>query len=340
MRKLMVLIVLLTAVWSGYWFVGSNAIRHGAEDFFANAAAQGLVAEKTALTVQGFPNRFDLHVDGMRLVDPDTGSAWEAPFVQVFAMTWKPWHIIAALPPDQQISLPDQDISLASQGLRASVRAQPATDLPLAAVIVESDSLSATSTLGWTVGAARTVVSISADEEVANAGDAPNAYVLALDVADLTPDPKVIEKIVTDAGLPPTVAVIKVLATATLTAPLDRFAGDTNPRLAALDLTDSLIIWGDLSVAAKGVITPDDQGYASGRIEISVTNYQRLVPALVAAGAIKPELAQTVGNMLAAMAQQSGDPNLLQLPLTLQDGRVSLGPLPLGDAPLMLPPSG
>lgn len=340
MRKLMVLIVLLTAIWSGYWVVGSNAIRQGAEDFFANAAAQGLVAEKTAVTVQGFPNRFDLQVDGLRLVDPDTGTAWEAPFVQVFAMTWKPWHIIAALPPTQQVTLPDQKLSVSSDGVRASVRAKPATDLPLAAVIVEGNSLTAVSSAGWTVGLGRSVASISADEEVSNAGDAPNAYVLALDVADLTPDPKAIEKIVAEAGLPPTVAVIKVLATATLSAPLDRFAGDTNPRLTALDLSDSLITWGDLSVVAKGVITPDDQGYASGRIEIAVTNYQRLVPALVAAGAIKPEISQTVGNMLDAMAKESGDPNLLQLPLILQDGRVSLGPLPLGDAPLLLPPSG
>jgi hypothetical protein len=340
MRKLMVLIVLLTAVWSGYWFVGSNAIRQGAEDFFANAAAQGLVAEKTALTVQGFPNRFDLTVDGLRLVDSDTGTTWEAPFLQVFAMTWKPWHIIAVLPPTQQVMLPDQAITLTSDAMRASVRAKPATDLPLATVIVESGPFSATSTAGWTVGAAKAVASISADEVVPNAGDAPNAYVLALDLTDLAPDPKAIEKIVTDAGLPPTVAVIKVLATATLTAPLDRFAGDAHPRLTALDLTDSLITWGDLSVAAKGTISPDDEGYASGRIEIAVTNYQRLVPALVAAGAIKPEISQTVGNMLDAMAKESGDPNLLQLPLILQDGRVSLGPLPLGDAPLLLPPSG
>jgi hypothetical protein len=340
MRKLMVLIVLLTAVWSGYWIVGSNAIRQAAEDFFANAAAQGLVAEKTALTVQGFPNRFDLQVDGLRLVDPETGTAWEAPFVQVFAMTWKPWHIIAALPPTQQVLLPDQAITLTSDGLRASVRTKPATDLPLAAVIAESGALSATSTAGWTMGAAKAVVSISADEEVPNAGDAANAYVLALDVTELAPDPKAIEKIVAEAGLPPTVAVIKVLATATLSAPLDRFAADTNPRLTALDLSDSVITWGDLSVTAKGVITPDDQGYASGRIEVAVTNYQRLVPALVAAGAIKPEISQTVGNMLDAMAKQSGDPNLLQLPLVLEGGRVSLGPLPLGNAPLMLPPSG
>ncbi len=340
MRKLMFLLVLATLLWSGYWFVGSSALRQGAETWFAAQASRGVTAEKTALTVTGFPNRFDMTVEGLRLADPQSGIGWQAPFAQVFAMTWKPWHIIAALPPEQTVTLPDQVVTLTADGLRASLRAQPATAVPLAAVIAESGAFTATSTAGWTVGAARAVASLSADEEVAGAGDAPNAYVLALDITGLTPDPAAIEKIVAEAGLPPTIAVVRILATATTTAPLDRFAGTTNPRLAALDLTDSLVTWGDLSVAATGMITPDDQGYASGRIDIAVTNYQRLVQALVAAGVIKPELSQTVGNMLAALAQDTGDPNLLQMPLLLEGGRMSLGPLPLGPAPLMIPPSG
>ncbi len=340
MRKLMFLLILATVIWSGYWFVGSSALRQGAEQWFVDQAAGGMTAEKTALRVTGFPNRFDLTVEGLRLADPQSGIGWQAPFAQVFAMTWKPWHIIAALPPEQVVTLPDQAVTLTAEGLRASLRAKPATAVPLAAVIAESGPFTATSTAGWTVGAAKAVASLSVDEEVPGAGDAPNAYVLALDIVDLAPDPAAIERLVAEAGLPRTIAVVKLLATATTTASLDRFASDTNPRLAALDLTESLVTWGDLSVTATGRIAPDDQGFAAGRIEIAVTNYQRLVPALVAAGVIKPELSQTVGNMLAALAQDSGDPDLLQMPLVLEGGRVSLGPLPLGPAPLMVPPGG
>ncbi|MDX5349291.1 MAG: DUF2125 domain-containing protein, partial [Paracoccaceae bacterium] len=315
-------------------------IRQGAEDWFAGAASQGIQAEKTALSVVGFPNRFDLKLEGVSLRDPVSGAGWQAPFAEVYAMTWKPWHIIAALPPEQVIRLPDQEVLLNADGLRASLRARPATDLPLAAVIVESGPLTATSSLGWTVGATRTVASISADEQVPGAGDIPNAYVLSLDIADLVPDPTATSRIVAEAGLPAGIARVKWLATATLTAPLDRFAGETNPRLAALDLTDSLISWGELSAVAKGRIEPDEQGFAAGRIEISVTNWQPMVPALIAAGAIKPELAQTFENMLTALAMQTGDPNVLKLPLILADGRVSLGPLPLGEAPRLSGPTG
>ena len=106
MRKLLFLMVVLVALWSGYWFVGSNAVREGVNGFFADAATQGLVAENTGVTVAGFPNRFDLTVEGLHLADPASGAGWNAPFVQVFAMTWKPWHIIAAFPPEQEVVLP------------------------------------------------------------------------------------------------------------------------------------------------------------------------------------------------------------------------------------------
>lgn len=340
MRKLLVLLLVLTTLWSGYWFVGSNAIRQGAEDWFAQAGANGLQAETTSLDVVGFPNRFDLKLEGLSLRDPATGAGWQAPFLQVFAMTWKPWHIIAALPPEQVITLPDQEVTLAAEGLRASFRARPATELPLAAVILESGAFTARSTARWTAGASRLVASISADEEVPGAGDQPNAYVLSLTLSDLAPDPQAIDRIAAEAGLPMQIATVRLVATATLTAPLDRFAGETNPQLAGLDLSDSLIAWGDLSITAQGQIAPDDQGFAAGRIEISVANYQRLVPALVAAGVIKPEIRQTVDNMLSALARETGDPNLIRLPLLMQDGRVSFGPLPLGPAPRLIGPTG
>ncbi len=340
MRKLLVLVLVLTGLWSGYWFLGSSAIRQAAEDWFAGAAAQGILAEKSDLSLAGFPNRFDLTVTGPVLRDPARGIGWQAPFVQVFAMTWKPWHIIAALPPEQVVTLPGQEVKLAAEGLRASFRARPATDLPLASVIVESGPFTASSSAGWTAAAGRAVASISADEEVPGAGDAPDAYVLALNASDLAPDPEVMARIGEGSGLPPRIATLRLVATASLTAPLDRFAAETHPRLAALELTDSLLAWGELSASASGRIAPDDEGFAAGRVEIAVTNWQPLVPALVAAGAIKPEQAQTLTRLLTALAQESGDPDALKLPLTLADGRVSLGFLPLGEAPRMLGPTG
>lgn len=334
MRKLLVLLVLGTALWSGYWFVGSSAIRRGAEDWFAQAAARGVTAEKTGLDVVGFPNRFDLTVEGLNIADPASGIGWRAPFAQVFAMTWKPWHIIAALAPRQVLTLPDQEVTVEAQGLRASVRARPETDLPLAMAVLETGVFLAQSTAGWTLGADRAVLSYGAAE----AGG--NAYHIALDIAGLAPDPALLRRLDPDGGLPKTLSVVTVRATTTLTAPIDRHAGTTRPRLAALDLADLSLSWGDVSAAATGTISPDNQGFAAGRIQITVTNWRRIMPLLVASGAVKPELAQTVETMLGNLAAQTGDPEVLKLPLVMEAGWMSLGPLPLGPAPQLLPPSG
>lgn len=346
MRKLLILLLIASALWSGYWFAGSSAIRSAAEQWFADQTRAGMVAENTSLKVAGFPNRFDLTVEGVHLADPQSGFGWQAPFAQIFAMTWKPWHIIAALPPEQVITTPDEEIILKSVGLKASLRARPTTDLPLAAVIVESGPFTATSTTGWTVGAIRALASIKSVDAVAgeaavdeDMSDA-SSYIMSLDIEDLAPDPAAVETIAASAGLPPTIDAVRVLGSVKLTAPIDRHMGETvvAPKELKLDLLQ--ITWGELEVNASGKVAPDAAGFAAGRIEFEVTNWQMLVPILVATGAIKPEISQTVENMLGAMAKETGDPDVLKLPLILNEGRMSLGPLPLGPAPMLLPPTG
>jgi hypothetical protein len=334
MRKLLALLIVLTALWSGYWFVGSSVIRNAANDWFAAQAAQGVTAENASLAVAGFPNRFDLTANDIRFADPSSGVGWQAPFAQVFAMTWKPWHIIAALPPTQVVTLPDQEITVTSEGLRASVRARPSTDLPLAMAVVESGPISAMSSQGWSGGAQKAVISLGANP------DQPAVYDLAADIADLAPDPALLKALAPDGSLPASISEIRLRAKATLTAPLDRHAGESSPRLAGLDLSDVLVTWGEVSLTASGSLVPDDQGYAAGRIAFTVTNWRKVMPLLVASGTVRPQLAQTVETMLDGLARQTGDAEVLKVPLVLEKGWMSLGPLPLGPAPVLLPPTG
>lgn len=342
MRKLLFFLLLGSGLWSGYWFAGSGLLRQGAESLFADAAAQGIVAEKTALTVQGFPNRFDLTVEGLRLADPASGIGWQAPFAQVFAMTWKPWHVIAAFAPEQVVTLPDQSLTVTSQNLKASLRAKPSTDLPLAAVIAEGNSLLLASDLGWTLGLGDFTIGLRAAPDFG-----PSSYEFGFDLAPLTPDPAFLAatRAVAIPDLPPsdlpdTVETLSASILLTLSAPIDRHLGDTNPNLTRLDIGNLNLIWGELGVSASGAVEADGNGYAAGRIEIKITNWDRLPPLLVAMGTITPEAAPTVVRGLQALASQSPDLAVLALPLVLEEGRMSLGPFPLGPAPLLVPPSG
>ena len=96
--------------------------------------------------------------------------------------------------------------------------------------------------------------------------------------------------------------------------------------------------WGQLALHAEGLLEADAQGFAAGRVMLRLTNWDRLPALLVALGAIKPEIAPTIAGGLRAMAAQSPDPAVLALPLDMRDGRMTLGPFPLGEAPRLRPP--
>ena len=60
-----------------------------------------------------------------------------------------------------------------------------------------------------------------------------------------------------------------------------------------------------------------------------------MVPVMVALGLIKPEVTETVTRAMELLAQQDGTPEVLDVPLVFQNGRMSLGPVPLGAAPYL-----
>ena len=329
MRGLMVLVLALGILYSGYWVVGSIALQKTAETWFAGQTGQGIEARNSGLVVQGFPNRFDLTVNGLHLADPATGYAWDAPFAQVFSMTWKPWHLIAALPNSQTIATPGEVITLGSTSLMGSVVMVPEAALGLDTVVVEGVDLVARSTLGWEVTAAKVLLATRRDAALVN------GHEINLTVTGLTPDPAVMAAMVTTADLPSQIEQAQLDIVAGFSAPIDRFAQATDPQLTALTLRQGVLRWGDVSLTLAGGVVADANGFAEGRIDMTLVNWRRVIAPAVAMGLIKPEVAPTVETMMAVMAGQSGDPAVLELPLVMKAGWMSLGPLPLGPAPLL-----
>ena len=323
MRAMIWITVVLATVWGGYWFVGARAAKSGAESLLA---AQGV--EYQDLAVAGFPNRFDLTLTGVKVQDPATGFGWQAPFAQVFAMSWKPWHLIAALPNSQTITLSDQSLDLTSSRMMGSLMLVPGPDLALEEVVVEGTDLRLTSDAGWVLAASRLVGSTRADPT------RTNAHRLGLAVQGFAPDPALVAALAA-TGLPALVEEIHVDGHVSFSAPLDRHAGQSQPRLTALDLTEARAVWGTLTLFAKGAMARDGMGYASGEITVRIEGWQALPPLLAAMGAITPDFAPVLERGLQVMAQSGGDEGVLILPLVAKDGQMSFGPVPLGPAPYL-----
>lgn len=325
MRGLIWLTVILAALWGGWWFVGSRGVEAAARAWFQAETAQGRVATYETLEVRGFPSRFDLTVTAPALADPARGLSWRAPFAQVFAMSWKPWHMITALPGGQEISVAGQEFDLDAQRIMGSLLLVPGPDLALSEAVVEGDALVLTPKAGAALGAARAVGSIRAE------AGAEAIYRLGLAVESLGVDPALAQA----AGLSQTIEATALDATVTLSAPLDRHAGQNRPALRALDLTEARVIWGDLKLFAKGELAPDEQGLAAGEIAVRIENWRLVPPLLVAAGIIAPGFEPSLTRGLEVMAAQGTDPQVLVVPLVAKAGRMSFGPLPLGPAPRM-----
>lgn len=329
MRALLVVVLVVSALWAGYWFVGSQAMERGAAGWFAAQRGAPLLAEHQGITIAGFPNRFDLTVTEPRLTDTRAGLGWQAPFAQVFMMTWKPWHIIATLPNEQTLSLPGQEVTISSASFQASAVLVPGMDLTLDRAALAADTLSLGSDAGWGLAAATLRLGLR------RAPDRMNAQEAALALTTLSLPRGMTASLAAAADLPEQIDLIRVDTVLGLSAPLDRHAGQTQPALQDITLREGLIRWGDLVLSASGSLTPTADGRPEGRIDMRVENWRKLVPILIAADVISPQQSQTVTRALELLATQGGNPDVLPLPLTFRDGWMSLGPLPLGPAPQM-----
>lgn len=327
MRALLVTVLVAATLWGGYWFVGSRAMERAADGWFAAQSSGPIIAQRSGLSVAGFPNRFDLTVTEPKLTDTRSGITWQAPFAQVFMMSWKPWHIIATLPQTQTLSLPGQEVTLTSTLIQGSLVFIPGTDLTLDRTAIAGDGLAVTSSAGWEAAAA------SLRFGTRRAPDSATAQELGLDLTTLTPPANFRAALAPLSDLPEQIDQIRLDAVLGLTAPIDRHAAETRPQLTALRLREGLIRWGDLILSAKGDLTAAADGTPEGRIDIRIDQWRKLIPVLLATGVITQENSQTVTRALELYAQQGDDPESLTVPLTFAKGAMILGPLPLGPAP-------
>lgn len=323
MRKLIYVVIAAVLAYGGYWFAGSRAVLAGVEQALGEMKAAGR-ADYAAVGLQGFPSRFDITVDAPRLVSADGGVEWSAPFIQVFTLSYRPNHIIAVWPNEQTLRLNRETIGVTTADMRASATFGLSADLPLDHMEMVAKDGVLTSDFGWSAPFAE------ARFATRQAGSEA-AHDMGVEVLGVLPD---------IPGLPPAFAPaaagpahFRVDVTVQLTGPLDRKAAENGVRPEAIMVRSVTGKWGPLEFSANGDLTVTPAGVPEGRVETETRGWREIVPLLVAAGAVRPELAQTVENGLQAIAQGGGDPDVLKLPLVIQGGAMSLGPVPLGPAP-------
>ena len=329
MRIVLWLVVAITVVWSGYWVVVSQGIERSGAAWFADRANQGWVAEYDTLDTRGYPYRFDTVLDNLTLADPGTGVVWTAPRFEIAALSYQPQHIIALFPASQTLASPLEKLTITNDDMRASVRFRAGTSLPLEQSTAELSNVTVSSDKGWETTLAKGLAAVRR----VPASDAE--YDIYFNATDLRPNDALRLGIDPSGRIPDTFQTLTLDATVSFDKPWDRFAIETaRPQPTKINLKDFDAKWGRLELKAVGELAIDDAGTPEGRITIKATNWREIVTLGEATGLIPEAFVPTVNRMLEVMAGLSGPAHTIDTPLTFANGRVSLGPLPLGPAPV------
>lgn len=319
MKKLIVLVLIVAALWGGYWFVGTRALVRGVQDWVQMQTEAGLEVSQQGLSVQGFPNRFDLTLTEPSLRDPVTGFGWRAEWLQSLMMGWKPWHVILVAPNDWVLMTPMGDLPVRASSTEASLVLVPGKTLFIDRFTLVAEAPAVTLPSG---------VLAATDVRVATKRLAEGSALqeLGVEVDGLTGTGTLAA-----AGT----GHARVDAVAGFSAPPGLVVSEVPVVLETLELREARLDWGTASLAVTGSLAADAMGQATGRLEVTLQGGPVLLPLAVAAGLVPERLAPAVTAMVTRMQASAGQGKPLVLPLTFAGGQMRLGILPLGPAPFL-----
>ncbi|MEJ6403269.1 DUF2125 domain-containing protein [Yoonia sp. 2307UL14-13] len=322
MRRLTILVAVLAAIYSGYWFVGSRTLANGIASAQAEIRTSGWDIAYADLSTIGFPSRFDTTVTAPTVAPPDGMWMWQAPFLQIFALSYAPNEVIAVFPDEQTFRMGRQTIAIQSQDLRASAAVKASTALAFRDATVEMDAATATSDAGWAIALNSALIAMRGQE------DTENAYDVYADIDELRLPQDAIARIDPDGVLTSTIDNLTIHGAVQFDQPLDRNTAE--PRITGIALSSLNLQWGGLTINGDGAITVDEAGVPEGRVTLKTRQWREMIELLVNAGLIRPGMAGMVTNTAQSLAASDGT---LDLPVSFQSGFMSVGPIPLGPAP-------
>ncbi|WP_299845204.1 DUF2125 domain-containing protein [uncultured Roseovarius sp.] len=328
---LLTLILLAAIGWSGYWFVGSQTSQSAFETWFDARRAEGWAADYSDLKVQGFPNRFDASFTDVSLADPGTGLAWDAPFFQILALSYQPNHVIAVWPKQQMIATPQGKYKLTSDDMRASIRLEPDTQLALERTTLTAEKLIVTpsATPAPTRADALSLAAERVEGTLAT-------YRLGFSADGLKPSAPWVRLVDPGSTLPDTLNALTADLTVRFDKPWNRSAIEIarpQPRHIRVKLAQAS--WGQLDLQFAGEVDVDESGQPKGEVTVKAENWREILKLAVASGALPEGLGSTIEDGLGLVAGLSGSRKSLDITLDFRDGRMFLGPVPIGPAPVL-----
>lgn len=333
MRTLVILMLLIGGGVAAAWL--------GGETWLAGKA-RGMIAadpriEAASVTPLREFGRIGLGVEGLSMATPE-GTA-ELPAVDVWAAATSPNQFNAALPPVMTVPLAGALREVAAEGAVLTLRVSPGNDMAISRLAAESGPVA--------VDGQPLLAALDAEAEMVAMGalaprSARAAYRLTWRWQDLSP--------VALAPAPSALSGRALSGEGTarlfLTGPLRQDAGAKPPEVVGLTSDGLTLSFGEQSVRLAGTVTAGEDGRAQGAAFVYTTDPRALTELAGELGIIPPvtaalastaieEIARTEVELPAGIAPPPAPARGEQrVPVIFRDGKMFLGPLPLGEAPL------
>lgn len=334
MRKLIAIITILFGLWGGYWVIGATALETGLKDYLStnHRAKDPIHVAYSDLSVRGFPNRFDTSLTNIRVTDLANRLDWRAPFLHVHALSYKPYHIIAALPHDQTLQISGQELQITSDEIKGSVVFVASALLDKELAIDRSSfvirNLAVSSNMGW-----KTAIS---DGTIATRQTPTNPlhYDLAVSATTITLPDQLRKTFDPDQLLADAIHRISLDASLGFTAPWTLIAHQQNmPVLTDISVNKLAVVWDDVQISATGDLQIDQHGYPSGTLIVTASNWQKIYRLAQSTNTIDPIFAQTIQNGLKILAETADNKHSIDIPLIFANRQMRIGLFPIGPAP-------
>jgi hypothetical protein len=328
MRKLFWLCLIAAAVYSGYWWIGARASDKAMEAWFTARQSDGWHAEHSNIKVSGYPLRFASRISDITLADPQTGTAFSTPYLDITNLSFAPTKLTANLAPDLRIATPLQAIDITNTNAQGTLDVGAGLALPLQHAACELSGIDAQSNAGW--GFTLTQASLESSQH----DDDAQTYDITFTAQDLAPSAGLMSRIDPNAFLSDRFDHFQLNTTVRFDKQWDMSALEGHrPQPRAIDLHNITAQWGSLELRVAGTLAVDERGLPTGQIEVKAQNWREMIALGIAAGAIPERLESILLRSGALIAGLKGNKETLDAELTLDNGQISFGFIPLGQAP-------
>ncbi|MEM8539217.1 MAG: DUF2125 domain-containing protein, partial [Pseudomonadota bacterium] len=324
MRYLLGLLLVGAILWTGWWALAGFGMRQAIDAWLVERRAEGWQAEVSALDAGGFPSTIETSLRNLALADPETGVAVSLDPLVVSASAVWPGDVTIRLPDSpMQFSAPDAKSTLTLQNGRLSIELHAGTDLEL-------ESLRATSNAWEISGPAGAMASAEALEATMVQAAVPTDYAITVAAPGVMPGPALRAQIAVPADWPIAFDALSLSADVTFDQPWSRAAiEEQRPQPRAIDLHLAEAAWGDLRLAVAADLTIGADGAAEGLVSVQARNWSVMLDLAEQAQLLPTGLRDQAEWVLSSLANASGNPETIDVQLSLSGGFIRLGLIPL-----------